>query len=271
MRTSHRPSEQMAELPGLVQIMLLGTTNLRLNKQSLPLSQGSKAENLLIHLTLAQGRRLPRAHLLNYLWPEQELPLAAQSLNSLVYRLNTHFKQTRHAVQLVGYDDGYYFLHAEQVAVDIDYFEQWQQQGKRQLARGEAEQGITYYEQALALYRGDLCSEANVGSFQLTIERERLRCLYLDLLAQLADHYLPANPMQALTYIYSLLNHDPCREDAHRQAMRCYMKLGVRAQALRQYQFCCQALATEYGAQPEPATQQLFEQIRLHPEGLQLA
>lgn len=34
--------------------------------------------------------------------------------------------------------------------------EAWQQQGKKWLALGEAEQGVMYCEQALALYRGDL-------------------------------------------------------------------------------------------------------------------
>jgi DNA-binding SARP family transcriptional activator len=90
----------------------------------------------------------------------------------------------------------------------------------------------------------------------------------LDLLATLADYYLPQDTMRALAYIHRLLNHEPCREDAHRQAMRCYMRLDARAQALRQYQFCTQILAAEFAAQPEAATVALFEQIRLAPSNL---
>ncbi|NJN81278.1 MAG: hypothetical protein HC802_02635 [Caldilineaceae bacterium] len=54
----------------------------------------------------------------------------------------------------------------------------------------------------------------------------------------------------------------PCREDAHRQAMRCYVGLGLRTQALRQFQLCTHALQVEFDAMPEPETVQLFEQIR---------
>ena len=82
----------------------------------------------------------------------------------------------------------------------------------------------------------------------------------------LADHHYSHDaPSKALHYTQRILAHDPCREDAHRQAMRCYVRLGQRAQAFRQYNLCCQALSTEFDVQPEPATVALYEQIRLDP------
>ncbi|NTU64270.1 MAG: alpha/beta hydrolase, partial [Chloroflexi bacterium] len=66
-------------------------------------------------------------------------------------------------------------------------------------------------------------------------------------------------------YASRLLTVDPCREDAHRLAMRCYARRGERAQALRQYQVCETVLRSEFDAVPEPATRQLFDQIRLSP------
>jgi hypothetical protein len=62
-----------------------------------------------------------------------------------------------------------------------------------------------------------------------------------------------------------LLTHDPCREDGHRTAMRCHVRLGERAQALRQYMLCEAVLRTEFNAKPEPATTVLFDQVRLDP------
>jgi hypothetical protein len=47
--------------------------------------------------------------------------------------------------------------------------------------------------------------------------------------------------------------------------MRCHVRLGERAQALRQYRVCRQILEREFGALPEPSTQALFAQIRLDP------
>ena len=62
-----------------------------------------------------------------------------------------------------------------------------------------------------------------------------------------------------------LLGVDPCREDAHRMTMRAYVRLGARAQALRQYNICRLVLAEEFDATPEPATEQLFQLVRTDP------
>ena len=76
----------------------------------------------------------------------------------------------------------------------------------------------------------------------------------LDLLTALANYYYArGNTVQALHYLQRLLVREPCREDAHRQVMHCYLHLGQRAQALRQYQLCTQILAYEFAAQPEVA------------------
>lgn len=265
-------SDQTVDLPGSITISLLGAFQLFVNKHSLSISRGSKLENLIILLTLALDRRLLRNELLEQLWPEQDPMLAGQSLNSLVYQLHKRLRQKADASNIIIYENGYYYLSiSEDVSIDIDYFEDWQQRAKHAFRLGNVEQGLIYCEQALALYRGDLCRDTNISNVQVILERERLRVSFLDLLACLADHYLHQDPMRALTYIHRLLNHDPCREDAHRQAMRCYMRLSVRAQALRQYQFCCQMLTTEFGVKPEPATEALFEQIRLMPENLHKA
>jgi DNA-binding SARP family transcriptional activator len=65
-----------------------------------------------------------------------------------------------------------------------------------------------------------------------------------------------------------MLASDPCREDAHRLVMRCYVRLGERAQALRQYQLCKQILRAEYDVAPEDATTALYDRVRLEPGAL---
>jgi DNA-binding SARP family transcriptional activator len=98
------------------------------------------------------------------------------------------------------------------------------------------------------------------------LERERLRAMCLTALARLADaHFELARYGQALHHAVRLLAVDPCREDAHRIAMRAYVRLGVRAQALRQYTLCQTILRDEFDAIPEPATEQLFRLIRTDP------
>ena len=58
-----------------------------------------------------------------------------------------------------------------------------------------------------------------------------------------------------------LLQLDPGREETHRMLMRLYIAAGQRAQALRQYQQCCDALQRELQAKPDIATEHLYRQI----------
>ena len=111
------------------------------------------------------------------------------------------------------------------------------------------------YRSALELYAGDL----TIGySIQHVIERERLRARYLSIYAHLADlHFEAGDYEQTLVNALRLLAYDPCREDAHRMAMRCYVRLGQRAQAMRQYRICAEVLALEYDARPEELTEEL--------------
>jgi DNA-binding SARP family transcriptional activator len=105
--------------------------------------------------------------------------------------------------------------------------------------------------------------ETDVGSL---LERERLRARFLSLLGYLADERYDAGDYGAcLEQAWRLLGHDPCREDAHRVVMRCYVQRGERAAALRHYQVCVHILHAEFDAAPEPATTALFDQIRLSP------
>jgi DNA-binding SARP family transcriptional activator len=50
--------------------------------------------------------------------------------------------------------------------------------------------------------------------------------------------------------------------------MRCHVRRGERSQALRQYRLCQQILRAEFDAAPEPATEALFEQVRLAPSAI---
>jgi DNA-binding SARP family transcriptional activator len=91
----------------------------------------------------------------------------------------------------------------------------------------------------------------------------------MELLARLGDyHFAQGDPSTTLSHALQVLKADPCREDAHRLAMRCYVRLGQRAQALRQYRVCQTAVRGEFDTEPEPVTTLLFEQVRVDPQSV---
>jgi DNA-binding SARP family transcriptional activator len=192
----------------------------------------SKSAHLLLCLVLAREHRLPRSHILETLWPETDPALAGQALNSLNHQINKTSARHLNGEGLIVHETGHYQLNAsDRHWIDVDHFARWSETGRRLLSTDDVAAGVAYCEQALALYQGDLCGDSSI---QTVIERERLRAAFLDLLVRLADHHYGHNdPGKALHYTQRVLAHDPCREDAHRQAMRCYVRLGQRTQAFR--------------------------------------
>lgn len=90
---------------------------------------------------------------------------------------------------------------------------------------------------------------------------------YVDSISHETDwSYIRAGEYGAcLAQAWCLLGHDPCREDAHRIVMRCYVRRGERAAAQRHYHVCADILRAKFDAAPEPTTTALFDQIRLRP------
>jgi DNA-binding SARP family transcriptional activator len=54
---------------------------------------------------------------------------------------------------------------------------------------------------------------------------------------------------------------DPCRESFHCLLMKYLIKSGRTDLALAQYRHCHQVLAREFGTEPLPETQRLYQQI----------
>ena len=256
------PSSDEASWPIL--ICLLGSFLLLRAGQSVALHYGGKIETLLCRLGLQSGRRVPRAVLVNVLWPASDSTQATQSLNSLIYSLHKLLGDALGGAAPVLHEDGYYRLDVEVgVGVDVACFDTWANTGDQQVRAGDLTRAATSYRHSIDLYRGDLAVETDVGG---VLERERLRARFLSLLAYLADEQYRAGEYGAcLENAWRLLGHDPCREDAHRIVMRCYVRRGERAAALRHYQVCEQILRAEFDAAPELATTALFDQIRLQP------
>ena len=247
-----------------VQICLLGNFRLIKSGRVVPTTRRAKVVALLSNLGLRWDQGIRRDALLLTLWPSGDRLLARQSLNSLVHSLRLLFADVIVGDGPVLYADGSYRLNLEGgVSVDVAEFDRLVAEGDRRRIAGDTSAAHQLYATAVDVYRGDLCIDAELPD---VIERERLRSMYLEVLRRLAECSFEARDVSScLRYVSKLLAVDPCREDAHRLAIRCYTHLGQRAQALRQFRLCESVLRMEFDAVPEPETVALFEQVRLNP------
>jgi len=246
-----------------VMICLLGSFHVLQAGRPLPV-RGGKSESLLCYLALHPALGVPGSTLREALWPASDAIMAGEALHSRVYNLHKLLGPMIGGAAPVVHTDGCYKLNdAAGIGVDVSCFDALATSGDRLAREGRGREAAVAYQHATQLYNGDLCVATDLHA---VVERERLRARYLDLLATLAaDSYGTEDDAACLAYAGRMLQHDPCREDAHRLIMRCYLRRDQRAQALHQFRVCQNILRAEFDAAPEPATVALFEQIRLDP------
>jgi DNA-binding SARP family transcriptional activator len=255
--------QQQANRAG-IQVCLLGSFRILKGERPVSVRLGGKVEKLVGLLAFHGEAGVGRDELLGFVWPDSDNDLAGQSLNTLVHSLARSFSDALSGNPPILRRAGRYCLNTDQgVAIDVREFDAAVDAGNRQARSGDLEGARRAYQHAVDLYAGDLA----IGSgIQHLIERERLRARFLSVYAHLADlAFAAADYERTLVSALQLLGYDPCREDAHRLAMRCYVRIGQRAQALRQYRICREVLALEFDARPEESTEELYLLVRTDP------
>jgi len=212
------------------------------------------AKALLKLLAVQRGRALHREQVLDAFWARLDPSAAAANLRKILFDLRAEFAARRVAAQVVTIADDMVVLSPE-ISLDIDEF--------RSCARAarSAQNRPDLYEEAIALYGGDLLVEDRYEEWAEDLRRE-LRDLHNDLLIELSQLYAAAGKLElAVERLERLLQADPLNEDANRLMMRLYAEAGSRQKAHRQYKTFRAALRREIGAAPSEETETLIRDI----------
>lgn len=214
---------------------------------------GRHERALLAYLCLTPTQRHGRRDLASMLWPDRFDEQARASLRECLWGLR---KALRNDVPFLVPNSDPVTLHASGIRVDVIEFEKFVALGTRPAL-----------EQAEALYTGDLLTGLDIkaANFEdwLSRERARLQGVAIDALTRLMVLRIEAGEYDsAIETGQRILALDELCEAAHRLLMRVYALDGRRAQALRQYQLCCDLLRQQLKAEPEPETRRLMEEIR---------
>ena len=218
---------------------------------------------LLAYLLLFRHRIHPREVLAGLFWSDHSEERARSCLSTALWRL-------RRAVEPEGTPKGTYIVTTSTGEVgfnqesshwlEVAEFEEKLSPCLRRPIQQTNEQDPSKLQDALELYTGDLL-EGFYDDWALR-ERERLRLLYMKSLVHLMRCYKEHRDYEkSLACGLQILNHDPLREEIHREVMRLYVECGQRTLALRQYKVCCQILDRELGVPPMEETRLLHNQI----------
>ena len=258
--------ESAAEPPAPPSITahLLGTFSFSVNDTTVQSWPTGKGRSVFKYLLAHHGQPISRDILMDAFWPQAGPEAARNSLNVALHGLRQALK-TVTDMPIIIFEEGAYCINPEfNIWIDVDEFERHVQAGRHLEAKEQLARAITEYEAAVDLYQGDFLSGDPYEEWPV-LPRERLRVTYLDTLDRLSRIYFSRQQYAACEAIcQQILARDNCREDAHCLLMRCYSQQEQHHLALRQYQTCVDALRSELGVAPAPATAQLLERIRRH-------
>ena len=233
-------------------IHLLGGLRLFSEGQLLNGINSPRLQSLLAYLVLHRDVPQPRQRMAFLLWPDTSEDQARTNIRKTIHFL-------RHALP-----DPDVFLKDDHAAL------QWRPDAPFSLDVAEFEAAVAAgdYEQAAALYPGDLLPECYDD--WAVDERERLRQTYRGVLERLIRQKEDScDYTAALGFARQLLQGDPLREETHRHVMQLHALKGDRAAALHAYQECADLLQSELGVAPGPATRQVYESLLRNQENTQ--
>ena len=247
-------SEPAARPAARLSVGLLGPFEVR-RQDGQTLRLPRKTQGLLAFLALQHGRPVPREQLATLLWGNSATEQARQSLRQCLAALRNTLG-TELSAPVVA-DTAAVFLSPSQLwTVDVAAFEAACQS-----------KSLDDLEHASTLYRGELLAglQIPVEPFNdwLTVERQRMSSLHLDVLHRLALARAETGNMEAAIVAAKRMTAlDPLREDGHRLLMRLLASSGNRTGALKQHERCIEILRAELGIAPDAETELLAEAIR---------
>ena len=250
----------------VLRVSLLGSVRVTRDDSGIESRLSRSTQALLAYLMLRRHRSQSREVLAGLFWGDRRDDRARSCLSAALWRLRRELEPegvprgtyvTTSTLGEVGFNPGSrHWLDVAELETQVTLAVANPTQALID-ADARALQGT------LALYTGELL-EGFYDDWVLP-ERERLRALYLSGLARLMRHYRDSGEHErGLACGRTILEHDPLREEIHREMIRLYLVSGQRASAVRQYERCRDILEAELGIPPMEETQALY--TRLEPE-----
>ncbi len=244
-------------------VFTLGGFGMALGGRSIDVGKWKRkqAVTLLKYLITQLDRPVHRERLIDCLWPDADEKQGWGRLKVTMYCLRQELRANGMSDDAIKTTDNAYLLRRDSIWVDTHVFERLVTEGQELQQQGQWSDALHRYNEARHLYRGDYMEEEMFSDW-CAEERERLHELYLEMLARTAechaalDHY-----SEAVHICRKALVFDPCRENFHYVLMEYLVKYGRPDLALAQYRHCQQVLAREFGVEPLPETQRLYQQI----------
>ena len=260
-----RPEDLIADkdfsLPTLA-VYCLGPFRVYHNNQLVSPWAGQKGLSIFKYLVANRGEPMSKDVLMDAIWPEADTEAARRNLHQAIYSLRQALRRYDSGFQHILFQNDYYLMNPE-MAIWIDFieFEQQVQIGRNLEEENKLVEATTAYGIAEGLYQGEFLKDDLYEEWS-SLQREQIRNSYLEIADHLSAYYAEKGEYSAAIFLcQKILTQDNCSEAAHHRLMQCYLALGQRHLAVRQYHTCRQTLKAELDIAPSKAIVALYMQI----------
>lgn len=256
-----------------LRIQLLGPVRVWRDGQEVPLGP-PKQRAVLALLASRAGEVVGVDNIVDALWDGDIPQTATNGVHTYVAGLRRALepgRSRREAGAILTSVSGGYCLRMDPEQVDATLFTRRHARARRSRIGGSPDEAVRWYEEALALWRGDAYSGVP-GPFA-AVERTRLRDLRLTAVEEWAADMLDAGRhAEAVAELSAAVGEEPLREKLRWLLMLTLYRSGRQAHALAVYTETRQLLNRELGIEPGAELRSLHQQIlaghpRLRREG----
>ena len=241
----------------------LGTFQVFLNGMLMNQWPGKKGRSLLAYLLYNHQRKVSKDMLMEEFWPDVMPDSARNSLNVAIYNLRQYFRKVDSQYKYLLFEQDSYILNPNlEIQLDHEQFDRLIDEGYDLERQAGLSKAVGTYEKAIELYKGDFLTESLYDSWSFS-EREYLTERYVFSLDRLSHYYSSCGKYKtAEAFCRRILEKDACREDIHRRLMWCFIRMGHRDRAVRQFKDCEYILRSELDISPGTHTLQLLDKIK---------
>jgi ATP/maltotriose-dependent transcriptional regulator MalT/DNA-binding SARP family transcriptional activator len=221
-----------------------------------------RAREILCFIASRPHRRAPKDTIVDTFWRDIDLKAIEKNFHPTMSHIRKALNSNQPLKQnFLGYRDGEYQLNPEfSYCIDTEVFDRLIADGEAARRERDFDRCIGFYEQAVALYRGEFMQ----GSYDGWVEEQRsyYREQYLRMLESLAAVAEKKQEFaQAMALAHKILRDDPFREDIHCLIMRAQAALGNRVAVKEQYETLRGLLQTELGVEPAAQTLKAYKKL----------
>lgn len=249
------------EIP--LRVFSLGSFGLAVTGNGLDVDSWKRKQAAVVLKCLVSQLDIPvhRERLIEWIWPNSDPESGWSRLKVTISYLRAELKRGGASTDIIETVGQSYLLRRSSVWVDSDVFCDRVVTGWDLLRDGNVEQALALFEEAESLYRGDFFEEEPYADW-CAVERERLREVYLEMLAGLAKCYTQTGHFMTASRVCRVaLSSDPCRENFVRILMESLVKLDRADWARSHFISWRRTLDSEYGLQPTDETLQAYNKI----------